>query len=171
MLPRGLGWLLRRLPDGVQQMIAFHELLADAEMRAIIAAAPQVGRILRPFCDFLGLETPAELVLPKRVRVRRKDTLPRPPGSGPGASLPQSGEGDGRRLRRPPDPREEAAAAMRRSEATGEPIDPRTLSPAAYGCVLHWPRDGNCPPPEIGYGGRAFPPLPKDYRHDCKNRD
>ena len=33
----------------------------------------------------------------------------------------------------------------------------------AFGYVLHWPRDGNCPPPEIGYGGRAFPNTPKDY--------
>ena len=58
-------------------------------MQAVIAAAPlQVGRILRPFCHFLGLELPAELRLPKRVRVRKKDTSPRP--------SPQSGEGEER---------------------------------------------------------------------------
>ena len=44
----------------------------------------------------------------------------------------------------------------------GRPIDLTKLSAVAFGYVLHPPRDGNCPPPEIGYGGRR-PRLPKDY--------
>ena len=60
-------------------------------------------------------------------------------------------------------PREVAEAAIARSEATGKPIDPRKIGSVAYGYVLHWPRDGNCPPPEIGYGGRWRRP-PKDYK-------
>ena len=59
--------------------------------------------------------------------------------------------------------REVAAAAIAWSNRTGKPIDPRKIGAVAFGYVLHWPRDGNCPPPEIGYGGRMFPPLPKDY--------
>jgi hypothetical protein len=47
-----------------------------------------------------------------------------------------------------------AADAIAWSERTGKPIDPRKIGAVAYGYVLHWPRDGNCPPPEIGYGGR-----------------
>jgi hypothetical protein len=55
-----------------------------------------------------------------------------------------------------------AADAIAWSERTGKPIDPRKIGSVAYGYVLHWPRDGNCPPPEIGYGGRWRKP-PKDY--------
>ena len=71
------------------------------------------------------------------------------------------GEGGGRRKRRTP--REVAAAAIAKSLRTGKPVDPRKIGAVAFGYVLHWPRDDNCPPPEIGYGGRMFPPLPKNY--------
>src|SRR5215472_5779354 len=37
-----------------------------------------VGRILRPFCHFLGIGLPEELRLPKRERVRGSDRSPRP---------------------------------------------------------------------------------------------
>jgi len=86
VLPLRFGWLKSLiLPDRQHCVIGFSWLLyGDAEMQAVIAAAPlQVGRILRPFCHFLGLEVPAELRLPKRVR--KKDTSPRP--------SPQSGYG------------------------------------------------------------------------------
>jgi hypothetical protein len=83
------------------------------------------------------------------------------------ASLPQSGEGEEGRRRLTP--REQAEAAMQRSLATGEPIDPGKLSPVAYGYFLHPPRDGPCPPPEIGYGGRVRW-LPRGHRSDSKNR-
>ncbi len=52
--------------------------------------------------------------------------------------------------------------AVRRSEAFGKPVDVTKLHPVAYGLLVHPPRDGNCPPPEIGYGGRRRRP-PKDY--------
>src|SRR5215472_1900852 len=67
---RWLRALLR--PEAQEPMVGFHYLLQRAEMKAVIAAAPQVGRILRPFCHLLGIETPAELVLPKRKRVRMR---------------------------------------------------------------------------------------------------
>ena len=66
-------------------------------------------------------------------------------------------------VRRRRTPREVAEAAIARSERTGKPIDPRKIGAVAYGYVLHWPRDGNCPPPEVGYGGRWRRP-PKDYK-------
>ena len=153
----------------------------DPEMAELFAAAPQVGRVLRPLAHMIGATLPAWLKLPKRVRVRKQDTSPRPTGSSPVASLPHSGEGEetGRhaaaasRLRdarsamivpnRRLPAREQAEDAMRRSEASGKPIDLRKFSPAAFGHWAHPPRDGNCPPPEIGYGGRLRP-LPKDYR-------
>src|SRR6185369_4326053 len=120
----------------------------------------QIGRVLRPFCHILGLEVPVELRLPKRARVRKKDTptpaLPRLAGEGANGGCHAK-----RRRRRTP--REVAADAIRESERTGKPIDPKKMGAVAFGYTLHWPRDGNCPPPEIGYGGRRRRP-PKDYR-------
>jgi hypothetical protein len=156
VLPRRFGWLKSLLlPDRQYCVTSFNLLLIDnAEMQAVIAEAPaQIGRVLRPFCHFLGLEVPVELRLPKSRRVRQKDTSPRP--------SPQGGEGEGARRRRRT-PREVAEDAIRASERTGKPIDPTKIGAVAYGYTLHWPRDGNCPPPEIGYGGRLRR-LPKDY--------
>jgi hypothetical protein len=133
----------------------------DPEMAEFFAAAPQVGRILRPLAHMIGAPLPAWLKLPKRVRVRKKDTSPRP--------SPHSGEGaygdDNREMiipnRRLP-AREQAEDAMRRSDASGKPIDVKKFTPEANGWFMHWPRDGNCPPPKIGYAGRRRRP-PKDY--------
>jgi len=60
-------------------------------------------------------------------------------------------------------PREQAEDAMRRSMASGKPIDLKKFRPEAFGWWAHPPRDANCPPPRIGYGGRLRP-LPKDYK-------
>ncbi len=154
-LSRSFGWLKRRLPGAGGEMNAFHAVLDDAEMKAIIATgAPQVGRVLRPFCHLLGLELPPELALPKRPRVR-KSTL-------------QLSEADEAELRRitawfPDTPPARAAKRAWRRSFAGKPVDLTKMSAVAAGYMLHPPRDGNCPPPEIGYGGRAFAPLPKDY--------
>jgi hypothetical protein len=109
--------------------------------------------------------------------VQRNDTSPRPTGSSPVAEphSPHSGEGeapppagangeDGARAqrRRRRTPIEIADELVRRSERTGKPIDIAKVSPVVWGCIVHRPRDGNCPPPEIGYGGRRRKP-PKDY--------
>ena len=59
-------------------------------------------------------------------------------------------------------PKEQVDDAMRRSAAYGKAIDTRGFSDEALGWFLHWPRDGNCPPPKIGYAGRRRRP-PKDY--------
>jgi hypothetical protein len=152
VLPRRFGWLKSLFSaESVYHVNAFYPLLHDdAEMRAVIAAAPQqIGRVLRPFCHILGLPVPAELRLPKRPRVREND--PPPPVNG----------GEGARRRRTP--KEIAEALVRRSDATGKPIDFRKVAPVVLGYILHPPRDGNCPPPEIGYGGRRWRP-PKDYK-------
>jgi hypothetical protein len=130
----------------------------NAEMRAIFERAPQVGRILRPLCHEFGLEMPAWLKLPRRTRVRK----PRP-------LLTAEDEERLRRMTaRFPDtpPARSAEQALRRMLAR-LPVNLDRMSAIARGYFLHPPRDGNCPPPEIGYGGRMFPPLPKDY---CKCR-
>ena len=92
VLPRRFGWLKSLiLPDRQWCVTQFNCVLYDnAEMQAVIAAAPgQIGRVLRPFCHFLGLEVPAALRLPRR---RRKDTSARLVRSA--AQSPQSGEGE-----------------------------------------------------------------------------
>jgi hypothetical protein len=157
LLPRRAGWLRKLMPDSAPYMQAFVWLFDEAELKAFIAKAPEhAGRVLRPFFAFMGVPVPVELRLPKRVRVRKIHPSPRP--------SPSRGEGEGMILpnRRLP-PREQAEDAIRRSEASGKPIDLRKLKPEAYGWYVHPPRDGNCPPPKIGYGGRLRP-FPKDYR-------
>jgi hypothetical protein len=162
VLSRRFGWLKSLLlPESQWCVTAFGGLLHEnEEMQAVIAAAPrQVGRILRPFCHFLGLEVPAELRLPKRVR--KKDTSPRPsPHSGEGALRRERGEMVIPNRRLPA--REQAEDAEQRSAASGKPIDVTKFSAEANGWFLHPPRGGNCPPPRIGYAGRRRRP-PKDY--------
>ena len=172
MLPRRFGWLKSLLsPESHGYVTQFGGLLSEnAEMQEVIAAAPgPVGRVLRPFCHFLGLEVPAALRLPKRVR--KKDTptptLPRRAGEGAnGADRARQRRDERSELiipnRRLP-AREQALDAMRRSEATGKAIRLPGFSAEALGWFLHWPRDGNCPPPKIGYAGRRRRP-PKDYK-------
>ena len=157
VLPRRFGWLRSLLSaEGQWPVVAFHFMLEEPEMKAIMAAAPQVGRILRPLCHFLGIETPVELRLPKRKRVRKTQ------------SPPELSEADEEKLRRltarfPDTPPARAAKRALRRMYAGLPVDVTKLSAVAYGYFVHPPRDGNCPPPEIGYGGRTFAPLPKDY--------
>ena len=102
----------------------------------------------------IGARVPEWLQLPKRVRVRRKDASRR------------SALRDARSEMIVPNRRlpakEQAEDAVRRSEASGKPIDVRRFSAEAYGWLVHPPRDGNCPPRKIGYAGRRRRP-PKDY--------
>ena len=130
----------------------------DPEMAQLFAVAPQVGRILRPLAHMIGAPLPEWLKLPKRVRdpgVRRRRAA--------AASRLRDARGElilpNRRL----PPKEQVEDAMRRSEATGKAIAVKQFTPVAYGLFVHPPRDGNCPPPKIGYGGRLRP-LPKDYK-------
>ena len=67
-------------------------------------------------------------------------------------------------------PKEQVEDAMRRSEAFGKPIDVKRFTAPAYGQFVHPPRDGNCPPVEIGYGGRR-PRPPKDYKPPPKDEE
>ena len=142
----------------------------EAEMAALHAAAPQVGRILRPLAHMIGARVPEWLQLPKRVRVRRKDASPRTVVRGEQRWAEAHPTATARRDQRSemivPNRRlpakEQAEDAVRRSEASGKAIEVRRFSAEAYGWLVHPPRDGNCPPPKIGYAGRRRRP-PKDY--------
>ena len=163
-LPRTFGWLRRIHPEtapwAAGNMLNF---LEEPEMRAFFDAAPaQVGRVLRPYCRMVGATLPEWLRLPKRKRVRKAYPSPRPPGSSPGASLPTRGEGEEIIPNRRLPPKEQAEDARRRSDASGKPIACEKFTPEAFGWLVHPPRDGNCPPPKIGYGGGRR--LPKGYK-------
>lgn len=57
-IPRGFGWLLPLLPSEAAVRAGFLEAaLRDAEMRAHLAACPRLGRMLRPFCRMLGVDS------------------------------------------------------------------------------------------------------------------
>ena len=168
--PRGRAWIVRLLVPVTGQQCVGMLCVAweEPEMREFYAAAPQLGKILRPLAHMIGATLPEWLRLPKR-----KDTSPRP--------SPQSGEGEAKWRRRAAaasrrrdarsemivpnrrlPPKEQVEDAMRRSEAFGKPIDVKKFPALAWGEFVHAPRDGNCPPLKIGYGGRRRRP-PKDY--------
>ena len=64
VLPRHWAWLVPLLPDAEVYIEEFHSMLAELEMRALVAGAPQLGRILRPLSCALGSGLPIELRLP-----------------------------------------------------------------------------------------------------------
>lgn len=57
-LPRAHGWLARLSPETVAFGIEFADLLAQPEMRALLATAPRLWRVLRPLCRMLGITLP-----------------------------------------------------------------------------------------------------------------
>jgi hypothetical protein len=44
------------------------KLVEDPELQALVAAAPQLGRVLRPLCHMLAVKLPPWLRLPRRPR-------------------------------------------------------------------------------------------------------
>ena len=73
-LPGRSGWLLRLAPALETRLgrAQVESLLGDPELRALLAAAPQAGRILRPLCHMLQIELPPALRLPRRPRRQRR---------------------------------------------------------------------------------------------------
>ena len=155
LLPRAFAWLYRMLPSsaGTLGSMLGPLLTEHPEMRAFVAEAPQAGRLLRPICTMVGLKPPEYLQLPKRVRKKREP-----------ARLSEKDEAELRRVTAwfPDTPPARRAKWALRQTFLGKPVDLTRMSAIARGYFLHPPRDRNCPPPEIGYGGR-WPRLPKDY--------
>ncbi len=65
-LPRGLAWLLRLVPEAAVYGSQLNHLLSDPEMVALLQAAPQMGRLLRPLCQMLGIRLSQHPVLHTR---------------------------------------------------------------------------------------------------------
>ena len=91
-LPRGFGWLVRLAPGGAVHGSQLQHLLADPEMAALIAAAPQVGRLLRPLCRMLAVEPTPGLRRERAGRPAPAATAParttEPGEAGPGPQPP-----------------------------------------------------------------------------------
>lgn len=74
-LPRGRAWLVRLVPGSGVGATQLRDLLDAPEMRAMLAAAPQIGRTLRPVWHMLSAEP-----LPDALRPSRPVSPDPPPG-------------------------------------------------------------------------------------------
>ena len=75
VVPRRFGWVHRMMDEPWHLNCWRNEMevmLEDPELLAVLAAAPQMGRELRPLCHMLAIKPPPALMLPRRVRKPRK---------------------------------------------------------------------------------------------------
>ena len=84
-LPSSRAWMLRLVPnEGLAWVgtILHHRITTDSELQALLAAAPELGRVLRPILRAFGSPPLPLLDLPKRPRTPRprkpRETRPRP---------------------------------------------------------------------------------------------
>jgi hypothetical protein len=79
LAPHKFAEMLRPIPETAWHCRCFLEDIVNnnAEVRALVAAAPQAGRVLRVFSRMLGGKPAPWLALPRRPRVRK----PRPPAA------------------------------------------------------------------------------------------
>ncbi len=79
-LPRGRAWLLKAVrKTTVGGSLLTHMLTHDAEMIALLDAAPQAKRLIRPLFRMLGWPLPDILRLPPRTPAKRRPRAGRPP--------------------------------------------------------------------------------------------
>jgi hypothetical protein len=64
------GWVSRSISRAFLRSWDLEEILEDPEMEPAVEAAPQLGRVLRPLCQMLGVRQPAWLRRPRRPRRR-----------------------------------------------------------------------------------------------------
>ena len=89
-LPEGRAWLVRLVPEAASGASQLQHLLAEPEMAALIAASPQMGRLLRPLCLMLGVAPSPELVKPPPATpaAPARPAACRAPGTWPPAPAP-----------------------------------------------------------------------------------
>ncbi len=109
-LPRGFAWLVRRVPEAASAASQLQHLLAEPEMAALLAAAPQAGRILRPLCRMLGVRPPAVVALPPRPAERSANSRPSASFGPPPSAAPP--------------PRRAEPVPLRPPRACGPPVVP-----------------------------------------------
>ncbi len=91
-LPKTSAWLVRLVPAAAAQAAQLQHLLADPELAALLAAAPQAGRVLRPLCRMLGVAPPGPPAPPRPPRAAPAA----PAQASPAASPPLRRPGRGR---------------------------------------------------------------------------
>lgn len=64
--PRGHAWLIGLHQPTAQYAGQVQAFIDNPDTRALVEAAPQAGRLLRPLCRMLGLAPPPWLRLPER---------------------------------------------------------------------------------------------------------
>ena len=76
----GRFWLIRLVQRTAQYAPGIEILLARPDTRALVEAAPQAGRLIRPLCRAFGLVQPDWLRLPPRPPRPRPAPRRHPPG-------------------------------------------------------------------------------------------
>jgi hypothetical protein len=78
-LPRSFAWLIRMLPyEAACFGSQLQHQFSRPEMVALLEAAPQAGRILRPLCRMLAIPLPPAFRLPPRPARPKPPKQPRP---------------------------------------------------------------------------------------------
>ncbi len=79
-LPAGFAWLVRQAPETAPYGAQLQALLDDPDLAALLQAAPQAGRLLRPLCRMLGVRPGPALALkrPPPPAARRRPGPQRP---------------------------------------------------------------------------------------------
>ncbi len=77
-LPTGKMWLVKLVPFTAENIGHIEGLLNDADVRALVAAHPAAGRILRPWARMFGIPLPDHLKLPPRAPRKPRPPKPRP---------------------------------------------------------------------------------------------
>lgn len=103
------GWLVRLVPEVQEAAGNLHSLLHAPDSQPVLAAAPQLRRLLGPVCRMLGVRLPPAPTLPA-------PTPPASPAPSAPAEPPQAGRPDpaSRRAEPPPSPTASPPAALRR---------------------------------------------------------
>ena len=73
-LPRRVGWVIQNIHGASVWRGELEAILANPKLAADVAAAPQLGSVLRPMCRLMAVKLPPWLRLPRRPR------RPRPRG-------------------------------------------------------------------------------------------
>ncbi len=92
-LPQSRAWLLPLVPEAASGASQLRHLLAEADMAALLDAAPQMRRLLRPLCRMLGVRLPPGLAAPPAPPPARaaapRRALPAAPLAAPMPSPPR----------------------------------------------------------------------------------
>jgi hypothetical protein len=88
VLPRGDGWLTKRVPQAAIFGTHLRYLLADPDVATFLAEVPQAGRMLLPLCRMLGVKPLPQMRPPKRPKpsTAPEHTVETPPPRPPSAA-------------------------------------------------------------------------------------